>query len=574
MIAYLAYCDRRGAVERVVRATPGILPLGAVDVHELFENARALDALLDLEPEASSSAALSTTLDGPSALNIALRSFEDIVLVFAYHLDDEADLPRVAEFALNAFATPGMLGLEPHGSEYFEIQRLNSKLVNSQRTISKTNAQLKKLLEDARAAKSAIEVLERDSLTGLLTEKAFQERARVLIEGGSSAKLDVVALDVERFKIVNETFGTNAGDQLLMSIAGAIEEQEKPLLITRARADTFFMLKERAEGSYERMSDRLAAFLSEYPLPMRLQAKLGVYQIDEKPPDVARICDRALMAAESVKNDYNNDLALYDASMRKQMITEQNIVNTMVESIEREDFYVVLQPKVEVATQRVIGAEALVRWNHPDLGAVSPKDFIPTFEKNGFVHTLDCYVWEKACGMLERWRGTGNAVPLSVNVSRADLYREDLAELLADMVRSHRLEPADLHLEITETVFVEDSGQPLAAVNRLKRAGFVIEMDDFGSGYSSLNALADLPVDVLKLDMGFLRRTDRPERKHAIMRSIIGLAGQLDMQVIAEGVETEGQASLLASMGCRFAQGYLYGRPMAEGAFLEHLPRP
>ena len=176
--------------------------------------------------------------------------------------------------------------------------------------------------------------------------------------------------------------------------------------------------------------------------------------------------------------------------------------------------------------------------------------------------------------MLERWRGTGNAVPLSVNVSRADLYREDLAELLADMVRSHRLEPADLHLEITETVFVEDSGQPLAAVNRLKRAGFVIEMDDFGSGYSSLNALADLPVDVLKLDMGFLRRTDRPERKHAIMRSIIGLAGQLDMQVIAEGVETEGQASLLASMGCRFAQGYLYGRPMAEGAFLEHLPRP
>ena len=298
-------------------------------------------------------------------------------------------------------------------------------------------------------------MLERDSLTGLLTEKAFQERARVLIDRGSSAKLDVVARDAERIKIVNETFGTIAGEQLLMSSAGAIEEQEKPLLITRARADTFFMLKERAEDSYERMSNRLAAFLSEYPLPMRLQAKLGVYQIDEKPPDVARICDRALMAAESVKNDYNNDLALYDASMRKQMITEQTIVNTTVESIEREDYYVVLQPKVEVATQRVIGAEALVRWNHPDLGAVSPKDFIPTFEKNGFVHTLDCYVWEKACGMLERWRGTGNAVPLSVNVSRADLYREDLAELLADMVRSHRLEPADLHLEITETVFVE-----------------------------------------------------------------------------------------------------------------------
>ena len=247
----------------------------------------------------------------------------------------------------------------------------------------------------------------------------------------------------------------------------------------------------------------------------------------------------------------------------------------MESSLERGDFAVYLQPKVEVDTGRLIGAEALVRWEHPEFGMISPGDFVPVFERNGFIYHLDLFVWRKVCRMLREWKEMGtDAVPISVNVSRIDLYHEDLLESLLGMVLENGLDPEELHLEITESAYVKDSVQLVSVIRRLKQAGFVIEMDDFGSGYSSLNTLSELPIDTLKLDLNFLRQAEHQPRRQKVMRLVIDLARELRLQVVAEGVETEAQAALLKALGCRYAQGYLFGRPMpGERFFREYLEK-
>ena len=257
--------------------------------------------------------------------------------------------------------------------------------------------------------------------------------------------------------------------------------------------------------------------------------------------------------------------------MRRKMLMEQKILDTMVESLLREDFLVYLQPKVQLGTGKMIGAEALVRWRHPELGMISPAEFIPVFEKNGFIYSLDMYVCRKTCEILKRWKETGmHGIPIAVNVSRMDIYHGDLPEQFGKLIETYGLKPQDLHLEITESAYISDSQQLLAVVERLRDSGFVVEMDDFGSGYSSLNTLSELPIDVLKLDLKFLREETETKRRHATMQAVINLALELGLQVIAEGVETKQQAQRLALMGCQYAQGYYYGHPMPQEEFEEH----
>ena len=381
-------------------------------------------------------------------------------------------------------------------------------------------------------------------------------------------------MDIEQFKIVNDVFGTVAGDQLLMDLSATLTgvQTDELKLMTRARADTFFMMLVREED-YGSLDRSICSFLENYPLPMRLQIKIGIYRIEERELAIERMCDRALLAAASIKGNYDRRMIQFNDEMHGKMIMEQKIVNAMVESLEKEEFMVCLQPKVEIDTGKIIGAEALVRWNHPKLGIISPDDFIPAFERNGFIYTMDLYVWEKACCMMHGWRMEGlTEIPVSVNVSRTDLYHEDLPDRLAQLTKKYGLSSGELHLEITESVYVRDAAQMLMAIKRLKKAGFVIEMDDFGSGYSSLNILYELPIDVMKMDMRFLGRADHEARRQTVMGLVINLAKELNLQIIAEGVETEEQAMLLKSLGCGLAQGYLYGRPVPEPEFIKCLP--
>ncbi|WP_195416460.1 putative bifunctional diguanylate cyclase/phosphodiesterase [Enterocloster citroniae] len=576
MILYIALCDKWGIVKRVIRSVPiGIVNEGK-DVRLLFEDREKLDVLLCGQSGPEDSPRLPMKIEGNPLVYVTVRNIESQLLFLAYDVDgDASDLSRLVELVLSSMAAVReTTGQEEYGAGYYEIQKLNSQLINYQRTQAKTNAQLQRLLEEAWKAKGLIEMLERDTLTGLYTEKAFCERASGVLHAHPQQEYDIIAVDIEQFKIVNDVFGTMTGDQLLRDLSATLIgfQTDELKLMTRARADTFFMLLVR-EKSYEVLDRSICSFLENYPLLMRLQIKTGIYRIEERELAVERMCDRALLAAVSIKGNYDCRMIQFNDKMHEKMMMEQKIVNTMVESLEKGEFMVYLQPKVEIDTGRIIGAEALVRWNHPKLGIISPCDFIPVFEQNGFIYTVDLYVWEKACSMMRAWRMAGlTEIPVSVNVSRTDLYHEDLPDRLVQLTETYGLSPQALHLEITESVYVRDASQMLISIKRLKKAGFMIEMDDFGSGYSSLNILYELPIDVMKLDMMFLGRADHESRRQTVMRLVINLAKELNLQIIAEGVETEEQAQLLKCLGCGLAQGYLYGRPVPEPEFTRCLP--
>lgn len=257
---------------------------------------------------------------------------------------------------------------------------------------------------------------------------------------------------------------------------------------------------------------------------------------------------------------------------RKNLFWEQQITDDMEPALHNGEFQVYLQPKYDIFTEKMAGAEALVRWVHPVKGIIPPDKFIPIFEKNGFITELDMYVWDKTCELINEWiREDNKYVPVSVNVSRKDIYRQNLPEVFLNLLKKYHLKQKYLHIEITESAYTEDPEQLIKVVNQLKEAGFTIEMDDFGTGYSSLNMLAKLPIDILKLDMKIIQSYGQQNGTRSIINFIMGLAKWMNLYVVAEGVETKEQLELLKSMDCNYAQGYYFAKPMPENDFGDKL---
>ncbi|WP_195269480.1 GGDEF domain-containing phosphodiesterase [Eubacterium sp. 1001713B170207_170306_E7] len=546
------------------------------NIRQLFSEDESLEALLN--PTAGQVVSASLRIRGGEGRCVwAASKRKGEQLLFAmWRVEDVSEVPGLMKLYVSMTDDLELVQQEPYESSYYEIQKVNNQLINYQRALTKANERLRMLLEEVRAAKSTIELLERDPVTSLYTQNAFFDRAAAFLEENPQMDFDIIAVDIERFKMVNDAFGNAAGDKLLTEVALCLLNagEGEPALFARARADKFYALVPRCEKIYDALDWHLGFLEQNHPLPMRLQVKLGIYHIEDRTLGVPRMCDRAVLAAGSIKGFFDKRCAFYDDSIREKMIMEQNIIDTMTDALEEETFQVYLQPKVEIGTGRLMGAEALVRWQHPRLGMISPGDFIPVFEKNGFIYALDQFVWRKTCEIMGQWkRDGGNFIPISVNVSRVDIYHSDLPEILVKMVEENGLKPEDLHLEITESAYVSDSKQLLSVIEQLKARGFVIEMDDFGNGYSSLNTLSELPIDVLKIDLEFLRMRKNVMRRKQIMRFVINLASELRLQVIAEGAETEEQIALLREMGCEYAQGYFYGRPMPQEDFQDYLSK-
>ena len=554
MIGYLALCDLHWKITKVIRSIPVSLAEPGQDAREIFADREVLDRLLEQDTEQMVSARRQLRGKEHLSVFVTVKPVREQVLLSVYDMENADWLPRMAELQLSALDELASLGTGPYGESYFEIQKVNNRLINSQRALAKANVLLKETLEEMRRAENTIEILKRDPVTNLLTEKIFYERAQVMLEENPGQAFDIIAVDIERFKIINDAFGTAAGNQLLSDLSVCLLDirVDEKSLFARIRADLFAVLVPREEGVYGRLEHSLNCFLKNYPLPMRLTVKIGVYQIEERDIPVERMCDRAFIAAGSIKGMYAEKIVFYNNAMREKMLFEQKILDTMVEALEQGQFQIHLQPKVRVNTEEVVGAEALVRWEHPELGLLSPADFLPVFERNGFIYSLDLYVWHKVCSAMQRWRQMGGAdIPVAVNVSRMDIYHGDLPSLFTELVKDYGLEPKNLHLEITESAYISDSRQLLLVVEQLRKTGFVVEMDDFGSGYSSLNMLSELPVDVLKLDLKFLRTGTDAGRRHRIMQAVIDLAHTLHLLVIAEGVETKEESLLLEEMGCQ-----------------------
>lgn len=420
-----------------------------------------------------------------------------------------------------------------------------------------------------RETAAMINQIQYDQLTGLYSKAFFFQRVKEILLRNPDRKYDIICSDIENFKLINDVFGIPTGDRLLQSVADMYKSKVKDIGICgRLNSDRFVCLLEHNVEYTNDMFNGVSADVNSYLEVRNIVIKWGIYYIDDSTISVEQMCDRALLAAHSIKGQYGKYFAVYDDQLRNQLLRDQAITDSMEDALADNQFLVYLQPKYRIKDENLVGAEALVRWIHPELGFQAPDKFIPLFEKNGFITKLDQYIWDKTCALIREWDDTGHTpIAVSVNVSRADIYNADLADILIKIIEKYDLAPSRLHLEITESAYTENPKQIIDTVNHLRELGFIIEMDDFGSGYSSLNMLNEMPIDILKLDMKFIQNETAKPNSQGILQFIIDLARWMHVSVVAEGVETKEQLNRLSEIGCDYVQGYYFARPLPQAEF-------
>lgn len=408
-----------------------------------------------------------------------------------------------------------------------------------------------------------------DSLTGLYNRNRFLERSEQLLQSFPDEKFLIVCSDIRKFKVINEIFGLKTGDKVLKLIASSLLASKGERGICGRFGDDSFALciaeQEFNINDYvEKTNEAIAGLQMQYPVVNHI----GIYRVEDRSLSVSAMCDRAMLAVNSIRDDYQIEVVYYDDTLRENLLQEQEILKDVQKAYEENQFEIFLQPQINHKDNHVMGAEVLVRWNHPTKGYIPPNKFIPLLEKNGLITELDMHVWELACQQLQKWKQEKDwDLSLSVNVSTKDFFYVDLNKVFTGLIQKYKIPVSSLKLEITESAFSIDLMKQLAMIEKLQKRGFIIEMDDFGSGYSSLNILKDIPVDIIKMDMAFMSQTDRYKRSEDILRMVIKMANKLQMPIIAEGVETKEQADILGEMGCHIIQGYYYAKPMPIAEF-------
>lgn len=420
-----------------------------------------------------------------------------------------------------------------------------------------------------RETAAMMNLIQYDRLTGLYSKEFFYEQVRNVLLCNPDRQYDILCSDIENFKLINDVFGVKTGDRLLEYMGRDYKKRMGGRgMCSRLNSDQFACFLEHKWEYTDEMFLESSALLNRQTDLHNIVVKWGIYSVEDRSVSVEQMCDRALLSARSIKGQYGKNFAYYDDALRNQLLREQAITDSMESALALSQFQVWFQPKYRIRDEALTGAEALVRWAHPDWGNLSPCEFIPLFEKNGFITKLDQFVWDKACAALRSWDLQGHhSFYVSVNVSRADIYNSDLAHTLKQMVQQYGLSPSRLHLEITETAYTENPRQLIDTVTQLREQGFVIEMDDFGSGYSSLNMLNEMPIDILKLDIKFIHNEMAKPRSQGILKFIIRLARWMKLDVVAEGVETKEQFHRLEDLGCDYVQGYYFAKPMPYGEF-------
>lgn len=387
----------------------------------------------------------------------------------------------------------------------------------------------------------------------------------------SSAKeIGFIQFDIRRFKIINDLYGEKIGDEILDFIKTQLSEvcNDRQYFIN-LRSDVFMVVTEyEAEEELEELIQKLDDRISSYK-DIKLQMSYGVYTVEDRRMELRQMEDRAAMARKFVKNNGVSHILFYKDQFKESLYNRKFIEENMQAAITERQFMMYLQPKYSIAKNEIVGAEALVRWKHPERGMIFPDQFIPVIEENGFVRKVDYYIWEEACRFIKRCKDAGiTCCPVSVNVSRVHLRDDECIKVLSDLIHSWGIPQEMLELEITETV---DDQQVSRKAYQLKEEGYTLLMDDFGSGYSSLNILLETPFDVIKLDKKFIENMMLSEKGRMILEQVVAMSNKLGLGLLAEGVETKEQVDVLRSIGCDHVQGYYYAKPMPKDDVFELL---
>lgn len=411
-----------------------------------------------------------------------------------------------------------------------------------------------------------------DPLTGLFNRHAFMHNARRVIDENPLTEFALMNLNIGSFKTVNDLMGRDVGDKVLISIADALRGLFTGNgVFARFFADKFIVLtpySERAVHPQTVLETVQRTLKASGLIPHEMQYYIGVYRVTDRGMSVENMADRAAIACRSVNGSFREHIAYYDEKMRQSMLEEQEICDESHRALQNGEFIVYYQPIYGIKAKRFTSAEALVRWNHPTKGMISPGKFVPVFEKNGFIAELDLYVLEQVCKYMKRRRDAGLPdFPVSVNISRMSLYNPNLFETISEITDRYNIDPKYFRIEITESAYNDNPALLLETIDKLRDKCYPVLMDDFGSGYSSLNTLKDIPIDILKLDMKFMQGFEKNGKVGTIVTSVARMAKWLNIPMLAEGVETKEQFDFLSSVGCAYIQGFYFSRPVCEEEF-------
>ena len=418
-----------------------------------------------------------------------------------------------------------------------------------------------------------IHATEFDKLTMLYSPDFFFEYASQIDKRFPDKQMDAVAVNFTRFHLLNQLKGRNFGDKILKAMADGIR---KILLKTegiaaRNEADSFYLYVPHQED-YGIVLKKITESLSSLLTPSEIRLRIGVYSDENHSFQIIQRFDHAVQACNSLRSKTSGvtDICIYDDKMAEKEVFDAKLLQNFEDAIKQKQFKVNYQPKFNIKgdTPVLCSAEALVSWMHPELGRVRPDLFIPLFEENGLVTKLDRYVWEEAARQISLWKKElGITIPVSVNVSRVDLAAPDMTDFITKIVRDNGLSPSEYMLEITESAYTSDSKHIIEVVGNLRSLGHKVEMDDFGSGYSSLNMLTSMPIDVLKMDKAFIRNIQHGNKEMKLVELVLDIAKNLGVPVVAEGVETEEEYKMLKEAGCDIIQGYYFSKPLSPTDF-------
>ncbi len=419
--------------------------------------------------------------------------------------------------------------------------------------------------------KSILRSAEKDDLTDLFTHEFFDEYVRQIDSYDENAYDDAIVLNIEHFHMINEMFGRGTGDEILKKVADMLVHKfENGVCIgCRPSADYFYLYVDHRD-SYDGVFDGMSEELAKYSHIPKIRLRAGIYQNVDKGISIDERFDHAKLACDRIRGDYTKQISFYSKELNDADLYNERLINDIDDAIANRDLVVFYQPKYGIQSDKPVlrSAEALIRWKHPELGMISPGDFIPLFESNGLIQKLDHYVWAEAASQIRKWKDEfGYTLPVSVNVSRVDIYNPDLEKRLLEILDDNDLTTSELMLEITESAYADDAKGLTDVVNSLRDKGFRIEMDDFGTGYSSLNMITGIPIDVLKIDMKFIRNMNKDEKSLKLVELVMDIARFLNVPAVAEGVEEASQVEKLKEMGCELIQGYYFSKPVPAEEF-------
>ena len=415
---------------------------------------------------------------------------------------------------------------------------------------------------------------QKDTLTGLFTKKYFYEYIHEFDVLNHEEDMDAVAVNIKRFHLFNDMYGHEEGDKLLIIVARALKKltESSDGIVARVDSDTFYLYISSKDDYKFLIDEVLKPAVKRLNDEYEVEFRIGINKFANKDDSVEKRFDHAVRASNEDRHSFDNTIIFYDEQMHNKEVYNDKLLRHCERALKDKEFKLYLQPKFEIQGEKpvLVSAEALVRWFNPEFGMVSPSVFVPLFEANGLIRRLDCFIWNEAAKAIKYWEDNyGKNLPISINVSRIDLLDEDLLKHLLEIIEANHINIRDIFLEITESAYSDEPELIVNKVTELSKQGFTIEMDDFGSGYSSLGMVTTLPIDVLKIDMSFVRQMLTSPKDKKMVEIIIEIANFLKLKTVAEGVENEEQLKALKEMGCGVVQGFYFSKPLPVDEFTE-----